>query len=366
MAGTVITNKGVALIAKLLASGQELIFTRAAVGTGRLPGGFSPQNMTGLVKYKKDGDIAACSSSGDIASVIFQISSIGVTEGFTVTEVGLFATDPDDGEILYSYMDLSEDPQYIYAEGGAVSKFAEIELQTVIGQLEKVTAYINPGSLLTNDGDISNTEIGALDVITESFPVPAAKEKSRKFFGKVKKSMEDWKNLKTGLITTGKLINNGLCTEAGFALDARFGKNLQDQITTQNNNLMGYAPSHTVSDCNDAGKNGVTFFVGGTAKNRPTTDGSWYYIRCYMYDAITMTQIAYKTNIPNQWIRVCANGVWTDWDRVTLNADLDSKIGTLGADSDAIKYMKYAWVNDHYTLVVHFKDGKERYLYFDA
>lgn len=46
--------------------------------------------------------------------------------------------------------------------------------------------------------------------------------------------------------------------------------------------------------------------------------------------------------------------------------NLNSKIGTLGTDNDAVEYMKYAWLNDRYTLVVHFKDGKERYLYFDT
>lgn len=35
------------------------------------------------------------------------------------------------------------------------------------------------------------------------------------------------------------LVNNGLTTVEGFALDARFGKNLQDQITTANSNLNG-------------------------------------------------------------------------------------------------------------------------------
>jgi hypothetical protein len=36
------------------------------------------------------------------------------------------------------------------------------------------------------------------------------------------------------------LVNNGLTTVEGFALDARYGKNLQDQITTVNSNLQNY------------------------------------------------------------------------------------------------------------------------------
>ena len=155
MQGTVITNKGLQLIAKLVASGTALSFTRAAVGIGSVPSGYDPTNMTGLNKYKMNGAIASCGSSGDTASIVFQISSIGVSTGFTITEAGLFATDPDEGEILYCYLDMSSDPQYIYAEGSAISKFVEMTLTVVIGSVQSVTAYINPGSLLTNDGDLS-------------------------------------------------------------------------------------------------------------------------------------------------------------------------------------------------------------------
>lgn len=49
-----------------------------------------------------------------------------------------------------------------------------------------------------------------------------------------------------------------------------------------------------------------------------------------------------------------------------LNSNIENKIGTAGANTDAISYMKYAWINNHHALVVHFKDNKEKYLYFDV
>ena len=48
MTGTIITKKGVALIAKLLATEQQLTFTRAAVGTGNCPSGYDPASMLDL------------------------------------------------------------------------------------------------------------------------------------------------------------------------------------------------------------------------------------------------------------------------------------------------------------------------------
>lgn len=149
--GTVVTRKGLQLITKLVASETALTFTRVAIGTGKVPGGYDPGSMTGLNEYKMDGSIASHSASGDEASVVMQISSIGVETGFTITEAGLFATDPDEGEILYAYLDLSADPQYMYPENNAISKFIEMTLVVKIGEVQSVTAVINPGSLVTKE-----------------------------------------------------------------------------------------------------------------------------------------------------------------------------------------------------------------------
>lgn len=237
MQGTVITNKGLQLIAKLVASGTALSFTRAAVGIGSVPSGYDPTNMTGLNKYKMDGSIASCGSSGDTASIVFQISSIGVSTGFTITEAGLFATDPDEGEILYCYLDMSSDPQYIYAEGSAISKFVEMTLTVVIGSVQSVTAYINPGSLLTNDGDISNTKVSSFTPTTASYPVPAANDTVKAGFGKIKKFFEDIRNATTGACFIGSIVNNCVTNNAKLPLSAAQGKVLMDLYAELNSDL---------------------------------------------------------------------------------------------------------------------------------
>ena len=40
------------------------------------------------------------------------------------------------------------------------------------------------------------------------------------------------------LLSRSNVVNNALTTEEGYALDARMGKSLQDQITAQNSNLQ--------------------------------------------------------------------------------------------------------------------------------
>ena len=86
-------------------------------------------------------------------------------------------------------------------------------------------------------GDISGTKIGSLETITTEFPVPAEGETPKVFLGKVKKFIRDFNDFKVGIITVGKLVNNGQTTAAGYALDARYGKTLYDLYTQLNSDI---------------------------------------------------------------------------------------------------------------------------------
>ena len=118
------------------------------------------------------------------------------------------------------------------------------------------------------------------------------------------------------------LVNNGLTTETGkFALDAAYGKNLQDQITQQNSNIdnalyyKGMLPS---DNANNADANGIYKFTPttnfgtsgivnqgygviicwGTGKISGQ-DGIWCWQRCYFTSSFTG---AYRTRTnTDQW-----------------------------------------------------------------
>ena len=239
MSGTVLTNKGLALITKLGAASTELQISRVAVGTGRVPSGVDPQTMVDLNEYKMDAQIESYGVSpdqSDVAYIAAQVSSIGVSAGFAVTEAGVFATDPDVGEILYAYLDLTEDPQYIYAETDAISKFAEITFNVLIGSVTKVTAYVSPGALTkkvdfnafkesveTPEFDDSGTVEGI-----SSFPSFLETMKSKMNF------FQFFRNLKAGLqfvLHAGQIVNNCVTDNAGLPLSAAQGKALMDKYT---------------------------------------------------------------------------------------------------------------------------------------
>jgi len=143
--GSYLTHKGTALIAKLLASRGELRFTRATVGSGTVPEGMTPEEMTGLNHHDMDGMIVAIDNPNNgEAAVVVQAFSEGFPYGFFATEVALWAIDPDEGEILYTYLSIAEHPEWIRPWGDSVLKLATFTLITIVSGVPLVSAVIDP------------------------------------------------------------------------------------------------------------------------------------------------------------------------------------------------------------------------------
>ncbi len=173
--GVTITARGLQLIAKLTAAKMKMEFTRAKVGTGVLPDGANAYDLTHLVAYKMDGRIAGYGYDDDAkdAYVVMQISNEQIETGFVMTEAGIYAKDPDLGEILYGYLDLSEDPNYIMPAENGRFKTVQIKMHVIVGEVQEISATINPLSQVTREelqkeldkkvsiqgGDISDTVI---------------------------------------------------------------------------------------------------------------------------------------------------------------------------------------------------------------
>ncbi len=286
MTGTILTSKGLRLITKVLASSLPLAFSRVAVGTGTFPEGYNPFYAIGLNKYKMDGEISGTYSNGEEATIIFQIGAQPIEESFIITEVGLFAQDPDEGEVLYAYLNLSSSPEYVYATNGTVQKLVEIEFKTIIGEVEHVSVITSPNALVTKEefkqelqkkishdgGDISETISQFEDYTREnSTPLDARTAISRIVSGiKHSKFVEYTKAALMGLVTIGEmrglLVNHGLCTEPGkFFLDAAYGKYLTDQITQLNSDLANKTGIYIIQELtsiNQIEKVGFYFIEG--------------------------------------------------------------------------------------------------------
>ena len=245
MTGTVLTNNGLALITKLVAAKATLEFSRVAVGTGKVPQGVDPQAMISLNAYKMDAQISSYGVSPDqedVAYIVTQVSSIGVSAGFAVTEGGVFANDPDKGEILFAYLDLTEDPQYVYAETDSISKFVEITFNVLIGSVEKVTAYVTPGALVKKvefeelEKRVEETEKPTFEDYTGDTSVPAASAAIEEIKSKSKLGvlLSNIKAAFKGACLIGHIVNNCVTDRSDLPLSAAQGKALMDLYNVLN------------------------------------------------------------------------------------------------------------------------------------
>lgn len=98
----VLTTDGKALLAKWQAGGSAPQITHAAIGSGSYTKTEDASTRTSLKAEKLRVGISSATADGDTLNLRFVFSNDSVTTGFPVTEVGVFAKDPDKGEILYS------------------------------------------------------------------------------------------------------------------------------------------------------------------------------------------------------------------------------------------------------------------------
>ncbi|MDL2280310.1 phage tail protein [Selenomonadales bacterium OttesenSCG-928-I06] len=103
----VLTTAGKTLQAKV-ELGETLVLTKMKVGDGELPAGSVLEDLTDLISFKKDVGIINKKIVRDgVCEITSRFDNSDVTEGFYMRELGLYAEDPDDGEILYIIMTAS-------------------------------------------------------------------------------------------------------------------------------------------------------------------------------------------------------------------------------------------------------------------
>ena len=138
-----LTNAGITLKAKAEA-GATLTFTRGAIGDGVHPGGGTEAElvaMTALLNERLSlGIIALDHLGGGQAELKVIVSSAGLQTGLDAREIGVFAQDPDVGEILYSVAYAPQYPDRIPAEGGSTALEGSWEILTEIGNAPDVGA----------------------------------------------------------------------------------------------------------------------------------------------------------------------------------------------------------------------------------
>ena len=142
------TDVGAALQAKVNAGKTKLTFTKIKVGSG--VNATNPLALTDVISSKWETTNFVVKLEGKIVSVDTVITNTGIHEAFRMSEIGLFAQDPDKGEILYAYL-TDPEPDRMPAESGSVVVSQELTIGMVFSNTGNVSLTVNMGALVTRE-----------------------------------------------------------------------------------------------------------------------------------------------------------------------------------------------------------------------
>ena len=142
------TDVGADLQAKVNAGKTKLTFTKIKVGSG--VNATNPLALTDVISSKWETTNFVVKQEGKIVSVDTFITNNGITEAFSMSEIGLFAQDPDKGEVLYAYL-TDPEPDRMPAEGGSVVVSQELTIGMIFSNTGNVSLTVNMGALVTHE-----------------------------------------------------------------------------------------------------------------------------------------------------------------------------------------------------------------------
>ena len=139
-----ITTKGLNLRARAEAEELVLQFTKVAIGNGDYDGSEDLMPLTDLKSKKQELGINSKTYEENTISLKTVVSNTDLTEGYYIKEIGVYAQDPDEGEILYSISVAMDDKwDYLPAEEWGPASI-QYSLDTAISNADQVE--IKPGS----------------------------------------------------------------------------------------------------------------------------------------------------------------------------------------------------------------------------
>jgi hypothetical protein len=161
---SIVTNKGNALLAKGL-TGIPIEFSKIALGDGNL-GAIDPKELNDIISTRVESAVSSINLEGEgIASVSAAFSNEALEVGFYYRECGLFAIDPDEGEILYSYGNAAEYAEYIAPTGS--STLIEKVIKLVLTMGDAMNAIVELSSDVVSTREYVDVKI-ASDTVEKS------------------------------------------------------------------------------------------------------------------------------------------------------------------------------------------------------
>ncbi len=343
--GLILTDKGRALQAKVEAGQTLLTLTKFKLGNGVISGGQTLERLTDLVSPKQIIGINTCvPSENGLCTITGVVVNTGLTTGYELKELGVFATDPDLGEILYA-ITIDNHPDYLQAEGGATVVSEEFNLNIAISNTSNVTAVINTAGLATI-GNI-NTLISEHNLDENSHQDLRTKIVAKINEHNTNKDAHQ-NGIKGNAATATKLDTarkiNGVSFDGTADITVKAEANGGNADTVDGKHATDFAPSGyglggevalvTSGSANDLINTG--FYNTTSDVTDLPTSSCWYYLivmRHHSLNPLTDSkkytkQLAYSLEPAkdgtNMYERTRYNGVWTAWKQIATTAFVQS------------------------------------------
>ena len=149
----ILTNSGRALIVKAL-NGTAINFTKFALGDGAAPE--EPRDLKNLVHLAANMQINSIELSANCAVLESTYTNSGLKSKLVAREIGIFANDPDDGEILYAYANAGNEAAVVPPESGDMTVQETFHMVVAVGDAEQVTATLGEYSGYASKQDLKD------------------------------------------------------------------------------------------------------------------------------------------------------------------------------------------------------------------
>lgn len=153
----VITNKGQALLAKMIAGSGNIEFTKVSASSTAYTDA-QLEGLTSLSNVKQTSLISKVTRTNEVAiKVEAAFTNTELKAGYYMKALGLYAVDPDAGEILYAVTRETSGNCYMPAYNGITVSGAYVQLVTTVGNAENVSLEVDQAAVATI-GDIQELQ----------------------------------------------------------------------------------------------------------------------------------------------------------------------------------------------------------------
>ena len=359
-----LTNKGRALQAKAQA-GAQLIYTKAVAGDGTL-GNQSIGPLTNVLSPKQTYELTRFKTTGNMATIGFDISNQDVTTGFYFREIGIFATDPDEGEILYWYANSGNTADYIPPGGGSDIIEKTFDVLVFVGTATNVSAVLNSSNIYVTTEELDEAIQTAKDYTDEKFSQIIIQDASLTQKGVVQLSNSTTSTSQT-LAATPKAVNDARVAAISAADTA--AKSYVDAKTWQKHKLTndnGFTFDISGQDIHTTRPTGL--YAGNNITNAPPNQqvNIFYFYEVLRSGNLYATINAYPLNQSSGFSfyqKRQIGGVWGAWSSDLFQAETNAKtysdglVGSLANLQTSAKGSAVAAINEVFQSGVDAKQG---------